>query len=230
MRKILELSTAELHPSPIAVLRQMGVPEEAAAVSKHEASAKEALKLFSDLAVARGVVEDVGKEAFAEIFSGEGLNAEKTPLEDVFPRAERLALFVVTLGQPVCDVIRTRFGSGDYVIASMLDAAASLAADKAAELAESTLDAPGLLALRYSPGYCGWHVSGQRKLFAALKPAETGVRLRDSCLMEPLKSVSGVIVRGEPGIHEFENAFPFCRDCRHQSCQDRGKALKASQA
>ena len=74
---------------------------------------------------------------------------------------------------------------------------------------------------RYSPGYCGWHITAQRKLFAALQPAAIGVSLNASCLMEPLKSVSGVILAGPPAIHEFEAGFPFCRQCRDRSCGAR---------
>ena len=55
--------------------------------------------------------------------------------------------------------------------------------------------------LRYSPGYCGWHVSGQINLFNTLTPEKIGITLGESCLMNPLKSVSGVLVAGPPNIH-----------------------------
>ena len=50
---------------------------------------------------------------------------------------------------------------------------------------------------RYSPGYCGWHVSEQQKLFPLFPvAAPCGIRLTDSSLMVPIKSVSGVIGTG----------------------------------
>ncbi|UCE26659.1 MAG: hypothetical protein JSW52_09965, partial [Candidatus Coatesbacteria bacterium] len=79
--------------------------------------------------------------------------------------------------------------------------------------------------LRYSPGYCGWDISGQKKLFEYLKPNDVGITLRESYLMEPLKSVSGVIVAGPAEIHDFELNYPFCRDCVTKFCRDRIKSV-----
>jgi hypothetical protein len=75
--------------------------------------------------------------------------------------------------------------------------------------------------LRYSPGYCGWHISGQRKLFDFLKPETIGISLRESHLMEPLKSVSGVVIVGPAGIHAFQDEYPFCERCKTHGCRER---------
>ena len=73
--------------------------------------------------------------------------------------------------------------------------------------------------LAYSPGHRGWHVSGQRALFAALSPEEIGITLNSSCLMQPLKSVSGVLVAGHPDVHDFDDDFPFCSECSTRDCR-----------
>ena len=118
----------------------------------------------------------------------------------------------------------------------MLDAAASAAADMASDLAaerweyeqghSDKLMRPSVLA--YSPGYCGWHVSGQRKLFERLRPEEIGITLNASFLMSPLKSVSGALVCAEPEAHSlafesegFEERFECCDACRDRSCRER---------
>jgi hypothetical protein len=82
--------------------------------------------------------------------------------------------------------------------------------------------------LGYSPGYCGWHISGQKKLFAYLHPERIGITLNNSYLMTPLKSVTGVLVAGPPEIHRFKPDFPFCRHCRTYSCLERFKHLVAT--
>ncbi|MCK4404551.1 MAG: hypothetical protein KAW02_05615, partial [candidate division Zixibacteria bacterium] len=61
--------------------------------------------------------------------------------------------------------------------------------------------------------------------FEFLHPEEIGITLLDSFLMKPLKSMSGVIVVGDREIHNFEDSYPFCRECRSHSCRDRIRAL-----
>ena len=112
----------------------------------------------------------------------------------------------------------------------MLDAQASEGAELAANETEnryvSWLAGKGRFnsrsgALRYSPGYCGWHVSGQRKLFDHLLPEKIGITLRESFLMQPLKSISGVVIAGQRQIFDFENTFDFCEDCSTWTCRER---------
>ncbi|MEE9430127.1 MAG: vitamin B12 dependent-methionine synthase activation domain-containing protein [Melioribacteraceae bacterium] len=50
---------------------------------------------------------------------------------------------------------------------------------------------------RYSPGYCGWSVSEQHKLFSFFPKNICGIELLDSGLMLPIKSVSGIVGVGK---------------------------------
>ena len=59
---------------------------------------------------------------------------------------------------------------------------------------------------------------GQRNLFARLGPGAIGVTLNDSCLMTPIKSVSGVLVAGAGEIHRFRPDFDFCDECKTRAC------------
>ena len=81
--------------------------------------------------------------------------------------------------------------------------------------------------LRYSPGYCGWHISGQRRLFDYLDPGQIGITLRESFLMDPLKSVSGVLIAGPREIHRFTDDYDFCDQCDTRGCRQRLRALYA---
>ena len=81
--------------------------------------------------------------------------------------------------------------------------------------------------LSYSPGYCGWHISAQQKLFQYLRPGDIDISLNDSYLMTPLKSVSGVLVAGRKEIHYFDNSYPFCQDCKVESCLERMERVRS---
>lgn len=236
MREILEIPEASAPPGVAAALASQGIPAGADVPARIERLAREALELYVDLAAPQGIRAGVSRSEFDSIYRGEGRNAKRTPLEAIAPRADRLALFAVTLGEPLSRKIQELFRSNEPALASMLDGIASERADAAAgSVAAGYLRAildggdgsPDTRVLAYSPGYCGWHVTGQRRLFERLRPEEIGITLNASCLMQPLKSVSGVLVAGGAGIHEFEDDFDFCSDCSTHECRERIASLAA---
>jgi hypothetical protein len=229
LNPVLEISVENVLPEAGAILVQQGVPEQIGGGDELLALAKRARDELAATLAPIGVVAEVTKEEFAGIYCGQGLNDSRTPLELIFPLAEKMALFAVTCGQGVGDRIRELFNAHDYPLGAALDAAASLAADQAAQVAQDSFSAAqdketGVL--RYSPGYCGWHVSGQMALFAFLDPDAVGITLTESFLMHPLKSVSGVIVAGQPDIHRFVHDFSFCAACTGKECRERIGSLR----
>ncbi|MFQ5806109.1 MAG: vitamin B12 dependent-methionine synthase activation domain-containing protein, partial [Phycisphaerae bacterium] len=230
------VSVDELTLEPDALLQNQGIPAGLVVPAAIEALCATALSLLSEVAAPAGVLLEISKPDFEVVYEGEGRNEARTPVGDIFGRADGLSLFVVTLGERVSREIEERFRAKDLALGAMLDAAASVAADKLAEIAESRfLEAllrtgratPSTCVLCYSPGYCGWHVSGQKRLFEILHPEQIGVTLRDSFLMQPLKSVSGVLIAGPKEIHSFEMSYPFCSECETQGCRARIRALRA---
>lgn len=231
MKWTMRWGTAEVAPPPGVVARAMGFPDAAAMSARVTTLVDRALVAFGRLAAPCGVAKDVDGATFARVFHGAGRNDARTPLADIHPRAHSLALFVGTLGEPVSREIADLFAGRDPAFAYVLDTVASEAADTLATritaMAEARAKAhgaapPASAALPYSPGYCGWHVSGQAALFAELDPGpETGVVLNDSCLMQPLKSVSGVVVVAAREAHDIVTDFDCCDVCATRHCQDR---------
>ncbi len=223
MRGVLEIPIEDLLPAAAGLLAARGLPIE----ERYLELAERARAEIRGLAEPRGVREDLSREEFAEVYRGEGDNDPHTPLDEILPRAGRLALFAVTLGPAVSAAVTSRFGDRDLAVGWMLDAVASLAADTAADAMASDFaaqcghgdEAPAVLP--YSPGYCGWAVSGQRRLFARLRPEEVGITLRASCVMQPLKSVSGVLVAGPAEAHFFDDEFDCCASCTTRECEVR---------
>jgi len=185
----------------------------------------------------RGLIAGITHESFSQVFNGEGLNETPNPLSDIFPKAEQIALFAVTLGQEVSIAITDLFNSNDFALGYMLDAVCSEAAERTADAIQNyyahvlvrtkAYNYPPHI-VRYSPGFCGWHISGQKKIFEYLLPQEIGITLNQNYLMQPLKSISGVLVVGKPEIHQFAAAYPFCATCTHRSCRERMRVGWAS--
>ena len=223
-------SADEVAPEGRAVLAYQGMPAEQPASPAVDILCREALDILADLVRPAGLLRDIDADTFQRIYAGEGDNAPDTPLQHIYPKADRLALFAVTVGRAVSDRIDACFRDGDPALAAMLDAAASAAADGltqrlAARARRALVDAHLLqstdVVLPYSPGYCGWHVTGQKRLFAALRPEHIGITLTDTCLMIPIKSCSGVLVAGPRDLHVFQDTYPFCDTCRTHTCRER---------
>ncbi len=137
-------------------------------------------------------------------------------------RATSVAIFLCTVGPGIGDLMGALMTSGDpftsYVASWMGSLAVERAADRLAEsLAERAATRGLRLTNRYSPGYCGWPVFEQQKLFRLLPPGLCGVRLTDSSLMQPIKSVSGFIGLGERAVR---NEYT-CELCELESCVSR---------
>jgi len=229
LRKIIDISIEEIRPDVTGVLATQGVPVGTPPPERVRALYDSAEALFMELAEPRGIMAEVSIDAFRGIYAGNGLNEPDTPLEGIFPGAAGLALFAFTLGEAVSREIESQFKGNGLAVGYMLDAIASYSADKASGVGEGVFSeyllsrggSESMRVLLYSPGYCGWHVSGQGKLFEYLRPGDIGIRLNDSFLMVPLKSISGVLVAGDAGIHKFKNNYPFCASCRTGNCRTR---------
>lgn len=236
MTGVLTFSAADVHPDREVALGYQGIPPGTEVPRHIEDLYTNALELLLETVEPVGVVSEISRENFAAVYEGEGRNDPMTPVGDIFPHADHLTLFAVTLGETVNDTIRRCFTSNEFATGSMLDAAASVAADTAADVIEQRIAeelrgdgraTPDTGVLRYSPGYCGWHVSGQRKLFDFLRPEEVGLTLGASYLMQPLKSVSGVVIAAPKKVHSFAPSYDFCRQCETRSCRERIRALLA---
>ncbi|MFQ5791605.1 MAG: vitamin B12 dependent-methionine synthase activation domain-containing protein [Acidobacteriota bacterium] len=234
MRVELHLDVEDIVPGTASALRRQGIPHGTVVSHRITELSREATELFHEAASPAGILSELSVPEFDAIFVGEGQNAQDAVLQSIYPRAANLALYALTMGAEVSRKIEALFDQSDFALGYMLDAVASLAAERAVTLSEKQYSdelaqrepADGERSvLSYSPGYCGWHISGQKKLFERLKPARIGITLNDSYLMTPIKSVTGLLVAGEREIHFFTDAFSFCRTCKDHTCLDRIRSL-----
>lgn len=136
--------------------------------------------------------------------------------------SQAYALFICTSGTEFEAYQQRLKEQGDIVRIFIADALGSVIAEKTADLMELHLqESIGKLGWqhtnRFSPGYCGWHVSQQQLLFPLFNGQTCGVVLTDSSLMMPIKSVSGII-----GIGEKVRKLDYtCGLCDYKQCYKR---------
>ena len=138
--------------------------------------------------------------------------------------SEAFALFICTSGLEFETYQQRLKEQGDMVRVFIADALGSVIAEKCADQMEKALqesiDKLGWKHTnRFSPGYCGWHVSQQQLLFPLFQGRTCGVKLTDSSLMIPIKSVSGIIGLGEK-VRKLEYT---CGLCDFKQCYKRKK-------
>ena len=143
--------------------------------------------------------------------------------------SEAFALFAATAGQEFEQWMEKVKLCDDMVLQYIADSLGSCFAEKVADYMEGVLTwniAPQGLkhTNRFSPGYCDWHVSEQQKLFSLFPtPSPCGIRLTESSLMIPIKSVSGIIGIGSQvkrmeyscGLCTFERCYKKRQSPRH---------------
>ena len=140
--------------------------------------------------------------------------------------SEAYALFICTSGTSYEAYQQRLKQQGDMVRVFIADSLGSVIAEKTADQMEATLQ-ESIQKLgwhhtnRFSPGYCGWHVSQQQQLFPLFGGHTCGVTLTPSSLMLPIKSVSGIIGLGQ----QVRHLDYTCGLCDFQQCYKRRRPV-----
>ena len=138
-------------------------------------------------------------------------------------KSDSVAIFLCTAGAEIGLRSRKAMQERDLLKGYIYDVIGSEIVEAAADLMQADLERNLLetgkkITNRYSPGYCGWDVAEQHNLFELLPENFCDVKLTPSALMDPVKSVSGII-----GIGENVKSNPYtCRLCDMKDCVYRG--------
>ena len=141
--------------------------------------------------------------------------------------SERIAVFICTVGEGISHWSKQMLHVNEPLKGFIADILGSVVVETAIDAIQKTLgnemqQAGFKITNRYSPGYCGWQTMEQHKLFGLLPEGFCGVSLTKSALMQPIKSVSGMI-----GIGKNVRFDPYtCRICDATSCVYRNRKLK----
>ena len=192
-------------PEPFPVIIETGMLEASELISL-----KGGYRLFNELSLNRndGSVT-IGSEKF---FPGQIVTTQLRKMTSA-------ALFICTAGERISQRSKELMDAGALMEGYVTDVIGSVAVEKAmdriAEQLKTEVAYRGLFTSnRYSPGYCNWSVEDQHKLFALFPPDFCGVKLSESSLMHPIKSVSGIIGIGK----DVELKDYQCFRCNDKNC------------
>ncbi len=143
-------------------------------------------------------------------------------------KAEEAFLYVFTSGEQYQFRSRQQLQNGDQIKAYITDVVGSLVVELAVDKMQDELEAEqrnsGLnITNRYGPGYCGWPVTDQEKLFSFFPAGFAGISLSESSLMNPIKSVSGIIGIGR----EVRKTAYHCSICDDKNCIYRNLLVRS---
>lgn len=144
-------------------------------------------------------------------------------------KASAAAIFLCTIGPEMENWSRKLLSEGESVYGYIANTVASQAVEDAADLLHDhigqKMHTQGLnITNRYSPGYCNWPVTEQHLLFSLLPDNFCGVRLTESALMMPIKSISGIIGIGK----KVKYTEYLCDRCNIKDCTYRTIRLERS--
>lgn len=134
-------------------------------------------------------------------------------------KSDSIAVFLCTAGEGIGIRSKKAMKEGDLLTGYIYDVIGSEIVESAVdsmqnELEKTVISSGKKITNRYSPGYCGWDVAEQHKLFELVPSNFCGIRLTESALMDPIKSVSGII-----GIGENVRFNPYtCNLCDIKTC------------
>jgi hypothetical protein len=151
-------------------------------------------------------------------------------LKETLCNCESVFLFIATIGAELESESSKLMRENNSLESLIMDAIGSQAAEALADSLCRTLSdevKPQGLAVThpFSPGYCDWNIEEQKILFFVLDGGEIKVKLTDSCMMIPRKSVSGIIGIGQSESLGKKN-FP-CQNCAKEKCPSRRRGKLA---
>lgn len=143
-------------------------------------------------------------------------------------KSDSAALFLCTAGDEIGIRSRKAMKERDFLKGYIYDVIGSEIVETAADLMQDDLQkaaaSEGLkITNRYSPGYCGWDVAEQHKLFQLIPDNFCGVSLNESALMSPEKSISGIIGIGRD-VRSNSYTCSICdmKDCIYRKVKEKG--------
>ncbi|MFH1619240.1 MAG: vitamin B12 dependent-methionine synthase activation domain-containing protein [bacterium] len=137
-----------------------------------------------------------------------------------FNHCEYAVAYICTIGERVEERIEEFCKKGDPLRTWLFDSVCSYLAEKLAERVQKAAVSRFKNMKptnRFSPGYCDWHITQQKKLFCLFTGMDIAVSLNSACMMIPRKSISGLFGLCKKTVSE---TIP-CKSCPKKDCPSR---------
>jgi hypothetical protein len=168
-------------------------------------------------------IESVGQ---GTVYLGGGLQLRSRNLSKTLRLCEEAVCFIATIGRRIDRVTKRCMDLHRYADASIVDAMASVAIENVVEQFQQGMAAHyraqgKAVSLRFSPGYCDWGLTDQKKIFGLFDLDQVDVELLESCFILPRKSIMGIfgICRVTHGVSNC--SYNPCTDCPKLDCETR---------
>lgn len=169
----------------------------------------------------------------ASIFTVNGVSFTSSRISHALRTCTDVVCFIATIDEGVEHEVRKLMQTGKLSEAYILDSMGSVAVEGMVAKFHARMEAEyrktaRSVTIRFSPGYCDWNLAEQKKLFSLFDTDKVPVTLhRDSWLMDPRKSVSGIF-----GILPYDNggiaaSYNPCTECGKQACIARRAGRQA---
>jgi len=139
--------------------------------------------------------------------------------------SEVATVFIFTIGSKVDEVIREVSESGDILSNIIMEAITTSLLGLLGEYMggiirkEGTREKGWSSTCSYSPGQYRWTIEEQKVLFSMVDGSKIGVRLNESFLMLPFKSISGIYGFGHE--NNIDRTRVACDLCPRENCIGR---------
>lgn len=143
----------------------------------------------------------------------------KKIISNSITNSDSIAILVSTAGKELSEWSNELFYEDYSLKGYIADITASILVEKTADLIQYKIEKEAesnfmKITNRYSPGYCGWDITEQHKLFSLLSENFCGISLTDMALMIPIKSISAIIGIGD----KVEKKEYKCNACEKTDC------------
>ena len=138
-----------------------------------------------------------------------------------------LVLGVATIGSSLENRVSKFFTQGEYPRAIALDAVGTVAVESLGKyiknlICQEAKEQHFKNTRCFSPGYGDWDINQQKIIFQVIPADKIGVKLTESCMMAPKKSLSWAMGAGE-NIITPSKKDDSCQICQAKNCQYRKK-------